>query len=231
LTNNMIAVWGAPGSGKTTLAVNLAACLSQKNTVLLISSNLWFPEIQLHFGQVVKAQNSISGLQQGEHELYELFTPVRGNANLQLLTLPDDHSQLFGDYLDGQLAASLFQQIDKYRFDQVIVDGSAAPNNPLSTIALNQAETVLHTVAPTIGGLFWFRAMQPLREALRLDAKTKYIANQPDGNRLYDGVEPDFELPFVEGMERYAGQGKTAFAGKQKKYSKAIREIAEGVSR
>jgi len=132
----MTAVWGPPGSGKTTLAANLAACLAKEDTVLLVSSNLWFPEIQLHFGQVVQEQNSLARLPQEGYAMYELFTPVKGNANLQLLTLPDDYSELFGDYLNGQLAESLFEQIGRYRFAQVIVDCSAAPDNPISTLAL-----------------------------------------------------------------------------------------------
>ena len=140
MSNNMIAVWGAPGSGKTTVAVNLAAALAKEDTVLLVSSNLWFPEVQLHFGQVVKEENSLARLTREGFELYELFTQVKGCANLQLLTLPDNYNQLFGDYLSRELAESLYRQLDRYRFAHIIVDGSSAPDNPLSTLGLQQAD-------------------------------------------------------------------------------------------
>ena len=222
----MIAVWGATGSGKTTLAVNLAAALAKEDTVLLVSSNLWFPEVQLHFGQVVKEENSLARLTREGFELYELFTPVKGMANLQLLTLPDDYSQLFGDYMSHELAASLFAQLDRYRFANIIVDGSSTPDNPLSTLALHQAQTLLHICSPAVTGLFWWRAMKPLRDALNLDKKSLYIANCPDNGKLYGEIEPDFNLPQVDQMEQYLAQNRTAFVANQRKYAGRIKELA-----
>jgi MinD-like ATPase involved in chromosome partitioning or flagellar assembly len=231
LSNKLITVWGAPGSGKTTVAVNLAAALAKEDTVLLISSNLWFPEIQLHYGQVVKEENSLARLTREGFELYELFTPVKGMTNLQLLTLPDDYVNLFGDYMNKQLADSLFQQLDRYRFASIVVDGSAMPDNALSTIALSHATTILHVCRPNVSGLFWRRAMQHLRDALSLDKKTLYIANCPDNSLLYGEIEPDYELPYVEQMEQYLSQNKTAFAANQRKYAARIKDIAAAVQR
>ena len=226
MSNKIIVTWGAPRAGKTTLAVNLAAALAKEDTVLLVSSNLWFPELQLHFGQVVKEENSLARLTREGFELYELFTPVKGMANLQLLTLPDNYSQLFGDYMNHELASSLFQQLERYRFAHIIVDGSAAPDNPLSTLALHQAQTVLHLCRPVVTGLFWYRAIRPLRDALSLDKKSLYIANCPDNGKLYGEIEPDFELPEVEQMEQYLSQNRTAFAANQRKYAGRVKEIA-----
>jgi|GEM_PF-2881395 len=227
----MTAIWGPPDGGKTTLAANLAACLAREDTVLLVSSNLWFPEIQLHFGQVVPEQNSLARLPQEGCAMYELFTPVKGNANLQLLTLPDDYGELFGDYLNSGLAENLFEQIGRYRFAQVIVDCSAVPDNPISTLALHQAETVLHVGTPAIAGLFWYRAMKPLREALALDKKSRFVANHADNGLIYGDIEPDFQLPEIEQMGQYAAQGKTAFAAGVRKYAARIKEIAGAIQR
>ena len=230
MSNNMIAVWGAPGRGKTTVAVNLAAALAKENTVLLVSCNLWFPEIQMPFGQVVKESGSISRLAVASCAPYDLFTQVHDLKNLQLLTLPDDHGQLFGDYWNGETAAQLYAQIDRCAFNYVIVDGASQPDNPISTLGLERAALLLHVGGFGVSGLFWQRAMQPLREGLRLDAKTTYAANRFDGP-LYSHIEPELTLPEVEDMERFPAQGKTAFGSGPKKYARAIGKLAEIVQK
>ncbi len=56
----IITVWGANGSGKTTVAVNLAAAIAARNLmVCVISSKLYYGELQIMFGKRIESDKGI----------------------------------------------------------------------------------------------------------------------------------------------------------------------------
>ena len=56
----IITVWGANGSGKTTVAVNLAAALADRDMMVgIISSKLTYGELQSVFGKRIEPEKGI----------------------------------------------------------------------------------------------------------------------------------------------------------------------------
>ena len=56
----IITVWGANGSGKTTVAVNLAVALAERDLMVgIISSKLIYGELQSVFGKRVENEKGI----------------------------------------------------------------------------------------------------------------------------------------------------------------------------
>ena len=53
----IITVWGANGSGKTTVSVNLGTALAERDfTVGIISSKMYYGELQSFFGKRVEPE-------------------------------------------------------------------------------------------------------------------------------------------------------------------------------
>lgn len=156
----IIAVWGSPGSGKSTVAGSLAYLLatSGKNVILIDTStqapqkSIWFPYCD---GDFTSSLNSLMSA--------DSITPAFMTKHISTLS---SNLGVLG-FVKGETPLSLTkaQRLDKIKdvykvccdlADYVIVDcASNILDNIYSVVALEQAIRVLRIVSPDLKGATW----------------------------------------------------------------------------
>lgn len=193
---SIIAVWGPPQSGKTTVAIDLATALSRKGqSVCLISPEL-YSELAAKLNiQITKEKSLIAAIKRKEslkqvvHEVDDLFFA---------LAMPFDNDA-FGDDMPQDTAKYILEQAESL-YDVVIVDCPAHTGSSLAAWALNGAETVLMMSGAHSAAVMWNtayrRAVEPLED------KTLHICVEVNDSFDYRtlhtslDIDPDVWLPY-----------------------------------
>lgn len=82
IQHRIIAIWGSPGSGKTTLAVNLAAILAEEGALTCLVSSNDHGELQSFFGHAIPKEKGIKAALDGKRNVRESLVEVRPNLFL-----------------------------------------------------------------------------------------------------------------------------------------------------
>ena len=199
--NQMLAVWGSPGSGKTTTAVKLAARLAmQKKDVALLLCDMNTPmlpcicppgdlEEEHSLGSVLAASHlTILGMRKGENEYtYPPYERTQAEELLQCL-----------------------RKIAPY----IIVDcGSCIANDILSAIALMEADAVLRLVNCDLKSISYLSSQLPLLKDSQWDAEKQYkVASNVYPNEASEHIERvlgnvAFQIPHSEEVKAQVLEG------------------------
>lgn len=186
----IITVCGGNGSGKTTVAANLAYILSQKYIVGVVSTNTNYGAIQHIFGITIDETHGLYELMMTKIDVGKTFTPCSSNENLFILSLSNNHDCLkLADEessLDGLTAKNILAEM-KDMFNFLIIDCDTDVNNPLSIYSIIYADKIINLIKPTVIGTAFFNAYKPLFSALEINEdKIMHIANN-DNN--YVGIK------------------------------------------
>lgn len=129
------AIWGAPQSGKTTLAVNLAYAISRGDKSVCLISPKTFSELSVLLSVKITEEHSLRTALQGRESIKQIA--FRVDDLFFVLTAPVTGDLLDDNYTSEQ-AKSLLEQA-RITYDIVIVDCPSEPNNLLAAWALNKA--------------------------------------------------------------------------------------------
>ena len=198
----IITVWGANGSGKTTVSVNLGAAIAERDfTVGIISSKMYYGEMQSFFGKRVETERGIYKAISNGCNTKNMFETTN-NPNLFFLAAPSNFDEMLLSAISGETIHELIED-SSIRFDYIIIDGSEELNNPISGIGITMSSNIVRVYRVSTKSCIWHRAMENMSELMHMNDKSLYVINGYD--KIYDkmsffsstGIKPDFELPYV----------------------------------
>ena len=195
--SRIIAVYGANGSGKSTVVSNLAYELSDKYLVGVISANMNYPSIQHFFGINIPEENSIKNIcfsPNKEVEIVKQFMQHPNNRNLFILTVPNNSDCLSiadektNRLKDDDIVRDFWETLKVSDFDYIIVDCTNEVNNLVSTYSLFYANVILHTIKPTIQGLSFVKSYAEFINKMQNDTDIVKLINIANADENYIGL-------------------------------------------
>lgn len=229
----VITVWGANGSGKTTVAVNLAAALADRDYMVgIVSSKLCYGELQSLFGKRIEPEKGIYKAISSGCNTKNMFEATE-NQNLFILSPPN----LFDGLLLTAISADTIKELledCKIRFDYIIIDGSEELNNPISSIGLSMSDKIVRVYRVCAKDCIWHKSMENLTDLIHIKDKSVTVINGYDKtcdkltflNGL--GIKPDFELPYISNCPVFANSGKLIYNSRLSngQYKRIVQKLA-----
>lgn len=232
----IVTVWGANGSGKTTVAVNLAAALADRDLMVgIISSKLTYGELQSVFGKRVEPEKGIYKAISNGCNTKNMFEAT-DNPNLFILSPPNVFDGMLLTAISADTVKDLIED-STIRFDYIIIDGSEELNNPVSSIGLTMSNKIVRVYKVCAKDCIWHKAMENLTDLIHIRSKTITVINGYDKScdkmAFLSGLDtkPDFELPFVANCPTLTNSGKLIYNSKlvNAHYKKTIQKLASQV--
>ncbi len=212
----VLAIWGSPGSGKTTVSVRLAKYLAdQKKNVALLLCDMTAPmlpcicppgdlECERSLGSILAAthvtdmlirQNCIT------HKKISYLTVIGMLKGENVFTYPPYTQELAAELIDH------LRDIAPY----IIIDcGSAIAHDILSAVSLLEADTVLRLVNCDLKSISYLSSQLPLLKDQKWDSDKQYkVASNVKSNQAGDHIEQvlgnvTFKIPHSDELENLA---------------------------
>ena len=230
---SICAIWGAPQTGKTTLAVNLAYAVSRGDQSVCLISPVAYSELSAILGVKIPEETSLSAALRGGASLRQ--TVFRVDELLYVLTAPSAASALDGDYSGEQVKTLL--ELARMTFDLVLVDCLSETNDLFSAWALNRADKLLLCVGGHVSGVLWHRANKKALQAAQ--GKTLYVGSEIipglDYAAMYTLLKcaPEIKIPYIREAPLFQNERRLLFGFSGRKgraYAKAINILYKAVS-
>lgn len=194
---SLCAIWGAPQSGKTTLAVNLAHAVSHGDKSVCLISPVAYSELSAFLGVKIPEEHSLraalrggAGIRQTVFKVSELF---------YVLAAPATADAFDSDYTGEQVKSLL--ELARLTFDLVLVDCPAETNNLIAAWSLNKADTVLLCLGGHISCVLWH--MANTRALRTVESRTVPVSSEVASDFDYDTMNrllrctPEIKLPYI----------------------------------
>lgn len=223
MEGKIISVFGAGGSGKSTVAVNLAAVLGAKKIVIVFSPRLDYPSIQSFYNIDIPEKKSLQKLYEDistdkTYDVRDTLVQYPKNKNIFMLGIPDNTTYLTladAKILPDRSQCESILVALKSICDYLIVDCVPDITNRMSSWALNYADTMVHVIRPTQQGL---RFVNSVYEYVNI-AGPKRVINVANADKGYIGlaafeeaaehrVHFDIALPYDEQVECSESEGQ-----------------------
>ena len=166
--SKVIAIWGAPNSGKTTFATKLARAIydSYQATVIVVYTDNETPTLPVVFPNYKKEDICSVGVALAKTDI-DRFDVVR-----QMVTVKDKQNFCFLGFACGEnkytypafdagKVRALYSVLTTLA-DYVIIDCTSSLKNPLAKVAVREADTVIRLAAPTLKSVSYFASQLPL---------------------------------------------------------------------
>lgn len=203
----IITICGGHGSGKSTVAVNLAHLLSEKNLVGILSTNMVCGSIQYLCGTVIDDCHGIYEMALSRLDVSKAFTPCANNKNMFLMSLANSHDCLMladeENAINGETAKDILSEL-KNMFQYLIIDCEPEINNPLSVYGIIYADKIINIIKPTVTGTAFHNCYRTLFSALEIpDKRIVHIANNDKNYVGIKNVERTAEVKFFLAIPHY----------------------------
>lgn len=239
----LIAVWGSPGAGKTTVSVKLAVELAQKHKdldVMIILTDITAPDMPIIL-PVKKDMRSMGNLWNNprcdKEMIYNASMVTEKYDNLSILGYKACENVFSHADYTKEIVFKVFNELETMA-DYIVIDCvSDFAFNMISMAALELADSVIRVGEATLKSFSFFDSNLPLltdsryqRDAhIRILGKTKSFQSRDIAmNKL--GTE--LELPYVEEIEKQMLEGgilHKASGREYECYQKAIQAIVSRV--
>lgn len=227
----IVTVWGPPGSGKTTLAIDLAFALSAQNRSVCLISAESYSELSARLQIHVQRKNSLLAAYRQPGTLNQIVCKVE--ELLFMLSVPSG-SDVFSQEENSRAVRELLKQARSF-FDFVIVDCPSGAGSTLSAWAMRMADDVLLLTGGRPRDGEWHKSYR--RAVWEVSSKLIYVCTEIvadfDYTALFDliGAVPEIRLPYIRDAEYLQVTHRTLFhagSGKQlRSYSDRIKVLCE----
>jgi len=230
---HVFAIWGAPGGGKTTLAVNMAVLLADSGYMTCLVSGTDHGELQAFFGTAIPKGKGLYAAISNGRNVRESLTEAR--SNLCLLELDTG-----GDYFD--IADIGTQQVTQMlgdlrdQFTYVIIDCTNHKEAAFTGLGLAEADKVLVCIPHRVSAATWHIANRQMLEAIAPKAIYVDVDNRAGGCNMeqllhsIDLEECDIKIGCVESAYLCENTSRPIVlqSGKaEKKYKQTVLELVK----
>jgi MinD-like ATPase involved in chromosome partitioning or flagellar assembly len=239
-TNNIIAVWGSPSSGKTVTAIKLARELeAMKKNVIVICADLFCPVLSTVMPSVDVKSRTLGSLLSKPHikqiDIMQTAIPYPKHEHIALIGYKNgDNIFTYSEFL-AERVAEFISHLRKVT-DYVLIDcSSVLTEDGFTTIALQQADKVLRLGNADLKAFSYFTSHLPLisRAKFKSNSHIKVLSNIKAGQEeaTFRSVYGDiaYTLPHVKEIEPqfYSAGLLDSLSGKEaKKYNAEIKKMA-----
>lgn len=211
--DNVLAVMGSPGSGKTTTAVKLALSLAaQKKNVILVFCDPFTPVIPAILPADTVHDTSIGSLLTApgltQTQILNACVPIKESEYISLLGYCGGESLTHYPKITRDKVVEFFVML-RHLADYIIIDcASVFEADPTSIIAIEMSDAVLKMGTANLKGISYFQTHSPMLADSRFRKETHktVIGNLKVGqdweavSGQYGGVE--YILPYVAELEQ-----------------------------
>ncbi len=225
---SIYAIWGAPQSGKTTLALNLAYGINRGDKTVCLISPVEYSELSALLSVKIPEEQSLRAALKGRAGIRQ--TMFRVDELFYVLAMPVSADAFDNDFTDEQIKRLL--DLARLTFDFVLVDCPSQPNNLIAAWSLNKADQVLLCMGGSVSCVLWHRAN---KKALRaVWNKTVYVGSEVtkaiDSAAVYKllNCTPEIRIPYMKEAALLQSEGRFLFGQSGRKgraYSKAINHL------
>jgi MinD superfamily P-loop ATPase len=244
LHGGVLAVWGSPGSGKTTIAVKLAKYLAdKKKNVVLVLCDMTAPmlpcicppsdlECERSLGSILSASHVTETLVK-----YNMITHKKMEYLTMLGMLKGENEYTYASYSKVQ-AKELIESLRKIAPFVIIDCGSYIANDILSAVSLLECDSVLRLSNCDLKSISYLSSQLQLLQNSNWDMDKQYkVASNVKSNHGIDHMagalgSVSFKLPYSEEVEEQylAGNLLTDLTLKNsREFRKEIEKMAKEV--
>lgn len=230
-----IAVWGNSGSGKSTFAIKLAACIAKSKNVVLIDTNFIAPQLQIWYPRAeVKTECSLSNILDNDIQSDTVARKMyMANDNLGIIGYVKDEITINNVPKRDDTAGELLKAAERIA-DVVIVDCQTnVTQDVLSFIGVTAADMRILCLTPDLRGAAFYRSNVSMIENTSTAAQLK-IYSQLRRYAPIDAIENvigkgDYYIPYDENVYLAMLQGEIGKVEIGGEYIKTIKKIAAAV--
>ena len=242
----LIAVWGSPGSGKTTFSVKLAEALYNrsrgKSAVIVVFADIVTPTIPIIFpnfrsDDVFSVGDILSKPDFFADDVVSKMVMTKDRMNLGYLGYKDNENHYsFPEYTEKK--AKCFYDVLVGIADYVIVDCMSLPDyNFLTSVALKNADQVIRLSTPDLNCLsFQMSQLKTLASCGYLRENDIAVMNIPREEFNFAAADARMHLgniaytvPYCRVLIEQYMEGTLYEPMKDKKFMQIIKAIAESV--
>lgn len=242
LHGGVLAVWGSPGSGKTTVAVKLAKYLAdKKKNVVLVLCDMTAPmlpcicpptdlEIEKSLGSILSATHVTEALVK-----YNMITHKKMDHLTFIGMLKGENEYTYASYSKVQ-AQELIDALRKIAHFVIIDCGSYIANDILSAVALLECDSALRLANCDLKSISYLSSQLQLLQNSNWDTDKQYkVASNIKSNHSIEHMtgavgSVSFKLPYSEELEDQYLSGNL-LADMSMKNSRLFRKEIEKIAR
>lgn len=241
--NKIIAVWGNPNSGKTTLATKLANELSKKkkNVILVLCDNIT-PTVSTILPLTDTKDQSLgellSSIQITQESILQKCITLRKNDFLSIIGyLHGENERTYAKYSKDRVI-DLFILL-KHLAEYIIIDCSSLVSyDILSRTALELSDHVIRLISPDLKAISFYDSCLPqlaerkynIQNHMKALSNVKYTMPKDSVANKFGGVS--LEIPFMQEIEKQYLEGRLFESLEDKKseeYVKVINDIVASI--
>ena len=241
--SKVIAVWGAPNSGKTTFATKLARCIydEYQATVIVVYTDNEAPTLPIIFPNYKKEDLCSVGVALAKtdidrYEVVKQMVTVKDKQNFCFLGFTDGENRYTYPAFDATKVRSLYSVLASLA-DYVIVDCTSSLKNPLAKVAVREADTVIRLSAPTLKSVSFMASQLPLYadpmfrleehiEGINVIDEDLYMPIDEARSHLHD---VRFTIPYSRAVKQQMLDGDLYEVVGDKKFNGKFKSIVEKI--
>lgn len=236
--SKIIAVWGGYGTGKTTVATQIAESFSRDVSVVLVSGNYITPHIPMLFPNDKIKDKSIgkclSVVDISQKDIFENII-INDEKNIGYMGyLLEENKRSYPAYEEEKVDE--FLEVLSETCDIIILDCMSEVDIPFTSSALKNADKVVQLVNANLKSISFLSSQMKLVEEKEIDrSKFVTIINQNDENYTPSIQEVSLLsttvhiLSFYSDVKQAALNGEMAKKIKNSKFNKQIGEIMRSI--
>lgn len=209
----MLAVWGSPGSGKTTAAVKLAKYLAdQKKNVVLLLCDMTAPMLPcICSPSELACEHSLGSILAAAHVTEALIkhnlVTLKKDSHLTILGMKKGENEYTYPPYEQVQAQELMDGLREITPFIVVDCGSYIANDILSAVALMEADSVLRLACADLKSVSYLSSQLPLLRDSKWDADKQYkvasnVKPQQAGEQIGQALgSVAFTLPHSQELE------------------------------